>query len=145
MAKAPASSQPMLAGFKLVTEAKPIGNAAVQKDPIANFKGGIDKQLEFVELELAGKPLPMTNKGRKVRLAYFRKGGVWYITLKYGNTNLLIDGRGTVEAGPTLENVKQAFEAIRNAADNELREPITEAADAIGARLKGRTGRKKAA
>jgi hypothetical protein len=72
----------MLAGFKLVTEAKPIGNAAVQKDPIANFKGGIDKQLEFVELELAGKPLPMTNKGRKVRLAYFRKGLVHHVEVR---------------------------------------------------------------
>jgi protein associated with RNAse G/E len=130
------------------------------KDSISKFLEALDKQIDFVGLEIEKKPLPMqggTERTRKPNLWYFQKKGKFYVSVRYGtilmdmtgdNKVLEIDNleeysetaQPTVYAGTTLKDVQDTLKTIRNAVEaGELKPFIQHVASMISDRLsKGR-------
>lgn len=146
MAKA-ATQMSLLGALKFTNEKKP-GPQAAKADPVKKFAESLDAQLVYVEKELKGETLPTTNGGKMPKRIYWKKNGVFFVSLQYGNAALDVGGNSVVEAGKTLEDVRKVINTLKEYAKNEdetLVDAINKAAADVSARLKNSRGKGKAA
>lgn len=148
------ASKSILATLRISNEKAPNNSAynAPQK-----FSDTVDKQIEYVGMEMRGEDLPMQGgEQRQItpRRWYWEKGGEWYITVQYGNMKMDITGnrkllaikdleayktqaRSTVHAGKSLEDVEKVLQSLKKATidTKELVPYIDHLAMMIGQRL----------
>lgn len=148
----PATS--ILSTFRTSQEVAPNNSSA---NAPQKFADTIDKQLEYVAMEIAGEELPLQGgqqRQARPRLWYWQKGGDWYVTVQYGNVKMDVTGnkklltikaldnyklqaRPTIHAGKSLEDVAKTLVAVKAATlqTKELVPYIDHLADMIGNRL----------
>lgn len=130
----------LIKGLVVVDESKP--NAAQAKgNAVEKFQASMKKQIENIEAEAKGEPLPP-----KTRKLYWSKAGQWYVQCSHGTVKIDLGGGSVVKAGPKVEDAVKVFQMFIDEAPKALKKPIEEAAESIGLKLQGRKkGGKKAA
>jgi len=133
----------MLKGLKFVTDVtRPTGSGKAA-DPLGAAKKKIRDNWKVQQAACGtvakGRPA-MKPDGKALRTNFFQSGGKWYVTLRLGNTRILADGKSdTIEAGATIDDVKQTFVTlIKHLDSGALDEPIQKALDEIKARPRGK-------
>lgn len=144
----------LLSGLKIV---KDVERKALS-DAVAKFLDSLNRQIEYVEMELKGEPLPMQGgeeRSIRPRLWYWETSdGEWYVTASYGTVKMDISGdknivrildleeykkkaQPTAYAGTTLEDVKTVLELLKEATvkTRELVPAIQHVASLISDRL----------
>jgi len=157
------AAKSILASLRISNEKPPANPNA---DALQKFAETVERQLEYVHLEMEGKELPVMGgeqRQARPRLWYWKKGGQFYITVQYGNMKLDVTGNRkllalksleqykeqahpTIHAGESLEDVEDTLTSLREAAveTKELAPFIDHLAEMIGVRLQAARSNKSA-